>query len=1014
MMDRFAFIDRIQDEVRLLMGELAKNSGMVAPDKLPPKARRVMEALSFFLNSGAKDPATCQTKLLTAQDAEQAIFFDHEHKLQHENRLKADTPTVAEIVAAYEEYRKENPSRKLSSFADLVKQSVKIMPHLRSEFNQKAREFADKEDFYGDIHRNQGVDYIANASASPFPKVDEISKLVREKLSEWYEDHKPGEAFELIVHPLGAAELVTLHRIPATPGAIRAASPKLTPAEIEKLVEAAKKTWENEQARQLVTTTDRDKFRKFTVEKRFKEFGYVLRDPNFISGVDSYARRESELVANQRYLSYAATLTDNAFGLPAALFIPADDMDVVEKQKVIGKRTARLIFDNWSRQLSLAGTPVALYDFSKTVWQNVVALMDAPQTKTWLTDNHYIQMDIKSVDGFKGVWVKDGTTKNLIEHVTSRGIEDWKNTGFEGVAKRLLKGLTWFALMTKQLALSFSLFHHAVLIEAHLASHGLTKRHPLNPLRPLQTIREFGEVWRAAKNVLSHPAQRRQLADWMGHGLTFHFGVHESLEHDPTKRSGPLDKFLDGLVNFSEKHASINRTFGVGARAARALKQQSDHLLWEVMQPAFKFMMAQRMYNEVMNSPDYLELSSTAVGRKTLKREIAQITNQTFGGVNWREMVWATPLARDILRATVFAPDWTFSNLQMAMVPDAFQKMLGIRVPFGPQAVTDIRTRQLLEKNWPAFVMVAVVLVPAAIQLAVYGAFGHPEDDDEPFIWMNEEGMNFASDITPLFRKLGMKFGVTQRRRSYIRWAKSGYEIGAWFLNPWRAFLNKSSMPVKVFWEQLTGRNTAGWDMPWSREDATVPFGGVFMVNGNPFESRIAYTAQKFLPMSLLTILDKRPATFFAPAAMGKSAYSAEKQIADILQAYGDDSVWYQIKGRPARVQNLETLVTSTLDAAWKNGYQVDQIMSNAKRLVHARQAAEFFGVLEDNPKNPNTAKLEKIARAAQRTDTAFRSFRGSMNRRFEKRAVAMTPGQQAAMAAAWQAAVEKHEDTNE
>jgi len=70
-------------------------------------------------------------------------------------------------------------------------------------------------------------------------------------------------------------------------------------------------------------------------------------------------------------------------------------------------------------------------------------------------------------------------------------------------------------------------------------------------------------------------------------------------------------------------------------------------------------------------------------------------------------------------------------------------------------------------------------------------------------------------------------------------------------------------MGVKVAWEQLTGRNTAGWDMPWTREEDSVPLGGVFMVNGSLMESRMGYVAQKFMPMTILNMLKgDRPPTF--------------------------------------------------------------------------------------------------------------------------------------------------------
>jgi hypothetical protein len=403
---------------------------------------------------------------------------------------------------------------------------------------------------------------------------------------------------------------------------------------------------------------------------------------------------------------------------------------------------------------------------------------------------------------------------------------------------------------------------------------------------------------------------------------------------------------------------------------------------------------------------------STEAGELKLRQEIAQVVNQAFGGINWHEMVWATPMARNILRMTWFAPDWTASNLQMAGVPDIFEKTLGIHVPLGPSASTGIRRQFQTETYWPSYIMLTLLLVPTAWQYAIYAAFGNPDDGDEPFMWMNEDDKRSYIDFTPLTRRLGKRFGITEKRRAYMRWGKSGYEIGGWFENPWRSFLGKSSMGVKTAIEQFFNKNSAGWDMPWADKDASVPMAGILMVDGKFSESRLGYLLQKFAPMTILNFAKgDQPPAFFAPTSLGMSQYKAQKIIAEVLQAYGDENVWYQLKGKPAYVKRLTTLVDSTLEAAWQNGYDPREVMSRAKSLTHGRQATEFFAELEKHPKDPNVAKLEKIARSAQRTDTAFRSMNAGVKRRYEKRGRTITDKQREAMGAAWQAALEKQEE---
>ena len=329
-------------------------------------------------------------------------------------------------------------------------------------------------------------------------------------------------------------------------------------------------------------------------------------------------------------------------------------------------------------------------------------------------------------------------------------------------------------------------------------------------------------------------------------------------------------------------------------------------------------------------------------------------------------------------------------------------------MPFGPTGTTDIRSKFLLEKYWPAFIYVTLMMVPAAWQAGIYSAFGDKDKGDNPWLWMNEEGKEMSIDMTPIYRALGKKFGKTETRRAYMQWGKSGYEIGGWFKDPWKTFLGKTSQPVKVLWEQLTGRNTAGWDMPWAKEDAEVPFGGLFMVDRELSKSRLAYVAQKFVPMTIMNMLKgEQPSTLFAPSGLGINSFKAEHTIADVIQTYSDESLWYQLKGQPDKVKRLETLARSTFEAARLNGYEPKKILATAEQMVHARFTKEFFAELEAHPKAPNLAKLEKIARAAQRSQMAVKAFYNAINRDYTTAGRTITDRQRGAMQESWQNAQE-------
>jgi hypothetical protein len=1008
MRKRFHFLDQMVDLARIDLGKLKRAAGQGKHDIL------ILEALSFFIDSMAKNEdgtwntdAAYKAKVRLASNVTKEVFM---LKGQLDSHYADTADTVEEIIKKYEAFRKANPKLGLSSFEDLVKIGQPILERARRDLNEHAYEFSDSGEVFSDI----GHGYVQNVTISPFAPAKEIAALVREKLNAWYADKKRTGSFKLTINPLGAKELVTLHKIPASLAAVSShdlamdqLSPEERQREISKWVTQMEVEWEHEEHNRMVEMSHQAEFRKWTLEKQFGKFGRVLRNPNYAVSAENYILEQSDFVSAKRYLSYMANLTDGA-GIPSAFFMGIGDKKKRDAQKLLSPATLRKMFDNWRVQLVITGSTPAQYDYTKDIWENLT-LLESVADKDWFKLHGYEKVElIDKTEGFSHAWVLKGATRKLLDHVTSKGIDDLKNEGFQGFLKWVLKKLIAFNMLTKQLALSISFFHAATLMESHVSSYGLNRRNPL--LNPWKFITEIRDVWRTSQNALTDPAQREAMSKWMEDGLTFRFSDRDPLENlDPRDEGGPLDKYLRQGLEFAEKNAAVKYTLGAGLKAAQVAKKFGDHLLWEVLQPASKLMMAERTFAEILNNPDYDHLTSTAEGRALIRKDIAQVTNQAFGGLEWREMVWATPMARDIMRALVFAPDWTFANLQMAMVPDLLQKVSGVKMPFGPMAETDIRSKFLIEKNWPAFLYLTLMLVPAMWQAAIYYAFGHPDDGDEPLMFLNEEGKEFSVDISPVMRKLGKKYGVTEKRRAYLQWGKSGYEVGGWFANPLKTALGKSSMGVKVAWEQLTGRNSAGWDMPWAKDDVSVPFGGLFMVDGSLMKSRMGYVAQKFVPMTLLTYLDaNRPSSLFAPTGLGMSQYKAERAIADILQAYGDESFWYQIKGKPEKVKRLETLVNSTLDAAWQNGYEVKKIMAAARGMAHGRQATEFFAELEKDPKKPNLAKLEKIARAAQRTDTAAKSFNRAIEGRYAKRSRDMTRNQRQALWEAWQVAQEK------
>ena len=1029
VMEKFAF----EDQMRLRTSQILQRVEAMVKDSGVPM---LSAALNTFLNYYNPElRATIEpglnAKIRTSENtlSEWAVDVSKPKDEQVTTRFfDEDAPTVREIKAQYDEARKTKPH--LASWFRVAKEASRFYEVIKATVNEHGEHFTeDNEPYLADVRIREKGGYVPLKLISPYAEKqwDEVSEQLRNIFREIYvtKSLNPNEAHAFDVHSASLDELAEAGQLPASrvslkisgDQAFRELSETETDKKIEELIESIKEHYRKVTLRIKEDTQSR-KYRSKSLDEHFKDHGEVFRDPNFFSAADSYALDVSQAVARRRIMTYMAQMI-GLDGTPAVFFLGHDPK---QTQGVLTNKGARTMFENWRARMRNDGLDVPVYDSRGTVWDNLEKLEAVAQrpfqgNETWFDVVGYRRVDFKRGVTFKHAWVMDGAPRKLLAHITSRGLDDLPDTGIRGAVKHGAKALIYFNQFTKQLAVAVSGFFAMTLTESFSAGYGLHWKNPL--INPIEAIARGRDLWTLQKDMRENPKMQEAMLAWQEDYYQARFpqkiagleGRRAEAEHE----EGPLDQQLARLAKAAEVNPIINRTIGTGARFLQKAKKFNDHVLWETLQPGFSFMTLQRVWDEIQMDSRYTKLLSTEAGIHAARRELALVVNQAFGGIHWRDQIWATPIMRDVIRCVLFAPNWTFANLQLAGVPDVLQALTGMNMPFGPRGEVGIRKDYLLSRSWPAFTLIVLAAFPAVVQGAIYAAFGDPDEDDQPYMWMNEEYKELSIDITPIHRvfrraldklpgvSLSPGSGTTERRRVYLRWGKSGYEILNWYKNPTRAFLGKSSLGAKTFWEQLTGRNTAGWDMPWTREHAYAPLGGLFTVDGKLLDSRLGYIAQKFIPMSVLNLIDpNRPASFFAPTGLGVSSYRAEERIADVLQAYGDEGFRYALKGHPEKIRRLETLVRRTLDAAWVNGYDPKQVMANARALVRAKQNAEFFAILERKPKEPNLAKLEEVARKAKRTDGTYKPMIAAVKKRYERRNRRITPRQRQALAKAW------------
>ena len=262
----------------------------------------------------------------------------------------------------------------------------------------------------------------------------------------------------------------------------------------------------------------------------------------------------------------------------------------------------------------------------------------------------------------------------------------------------------------------------------------------------------------------------------------------------------------------------------------------------------------------------------------------------------------------------------------------------------------------------------------------IYAVAGDDEEGDTPWMWENEEGARNRVDYTPISRALGLRFGVTQGRRTYVRWGKQAYEVGeGWLTRPGHTLMGKSSMSVKTFLEQFASVNSAGWDMPWKTKKVI----GVYEVEGKFLDSRLFAFGSKFVPMTVLAMFTDKPSTVFAPAKLGMSKTAAVDKLYPLFYAFADKEVADKFNSRSAIRKSLRASVGGILDAAERNGYDADAVFGEALSAAASRVYREGFEELNRRG-GPREEEMAKVVRRLRRLGKTSKNFRSSMKTRFE------------------------------
>jgi len=554
----------------------------------------------------------------------------------------------------------------------------------------------------------------------------------------------------------------------------------------------------------------------------------------------------------------------------------------------------------------------------------------------------YDRIDSPNTKSVSYFLVKKGGTGNVMKSILHYG----------KMTQPIVKGIERFNAWSKFMGMAFSGFHPFSLLESLSASFGITVENPaFHPFATRQALRDI------VRDMRENPEDPRW-KPWVAAGLMVNVG-------NPDVKLGLVEADLQRWIDQSEgKFPTVNKAL----KAFQKYKHWNDRWLWNELHPAIKVYTAETIFNSYAQK--YHDFDEARV-----REEIAQHVNNAFGGQEWDQYVWATPKALQMLHLGMFSPDWTISAANIA----GATRLPIINTKMHASNLSPLAKDEMLRRYWPAMAGIILFGIPNMIQAALYGVAGDPDEDDKPFCFMNEAGKQSHIDITPVLRRLpGYKGGDTGARRVYMRWGKQAYEVfEGWYRDAPHTLMSKSSPAFRTAFEQATGTTTSGWDLPFKGEGLL----GTITSDGSFMKGRAGHVVQKFLPFSVLSVMQGRPTTFIAPASRGVTfgtvAYSMQKTI----EAHLDRGVL------PKELQSVDLsyLAADIVEAARRNGVDPEAAFTRARSKAMSGYYSEFFRAINDRRDGEAERIAEKLVQLGAGLDGFHRAMKIRLGDRYDE-----------------------------
>lgn len=509
--------------------------------------------------------------------------------------------------------------------------------------------------------------------------------------------------------------------------------------------------------------------------------------------------------------------------------------------------------------------------------------------------------------------------------------------------------------ITRANAFAFSFFHDITLRSASVAAQAGTG---LNPLRGLFRLFEkdpatgdlkiFQSARSAGKGLLR---VEDAVVDAALHGLVFSFTDSEAYQHAARDVLEKLAVRLRGVP-----------FLGTSARLARDLQHWRQEALWRNTHDAFKIL----AYHELVSKA--LAGAPRAGGVPScVKKQIASLLNDAFGGQEWQTKFWMSPQVRLAMSRFWLAPDWTLSTLRsVPFVSDVASEVRsqsgrGTGRGPGPQRKEGWQGNIGRARFWTAE-LAALALATIAAQYAIWRAFGRKDKGDQPWVWDNEFGQNRRFDVTPIMRLLPWH-NPDDPTRYYVNLGKRPEEILHWFIHPEQNIQSKLARPLIEAVRQLVGVE-GDFPMPWKRDHDTF-------LESLPERSKSA--GREFVPF----VFGGNQFALSLPYRKGMTKYKAGQAFEEAYQLVAQPSlIREELRGHFSG--NMQDLLNQIRDAAAANGVNVEAEEKRARSIVRGK----YYGIYFRAYQKGDQAAMERATDALDRLGASPQNLEQTIKRR--------------------------------